>query len=270
MPKSKRNRVISLTATKKKQKELKSKLIEEVKKCTDDYERLFVFSYENMRNKNLQEVKNEWKSSRFFFGKNKVIGVGLGRGPEEEIRDDIHKISERMSGQRGLLFTNNTKEEVVKYFKLYAEPGFARTGATATETVKLDKGPLTQFSFSIEPRLRELGLTTSLNKGVVTLDKDEIVCEEGDVLTSDQAHILKLLGIEMAEFRFTIEAMWDRELGFKEFVPMPEKPSAKKRKQVPTKDKHSKAKKQRVEESEESEEEEDIEEDEEDEELEEN
>jgi len=271
MPKSKRNKQVSLTVTKKRPKELKKKLFEEVRKCADEYERLFLFSYENMRTTKLQEVKSEWRSSRFFFGKSKVIAVGLGRDPAEEIKDDIHKISERMTGQRGLLFTNNSKDEVLKYFKLYSEPCPARTGTTATETVKLEKGPLKQFSFALEPRLRELGLTTKLEKGVVHLEKDETICEEGDVLTSDQSQILKLLGNQMAEFKFNIEAMWDNEKGFKEFVPLPTNAKKRKRPEKPTPAKVKKPRKEKVVEPEESDVEEDAEQDDdEEEELEEN
>lgn len=42
---------------------------------------------------------------------------------------------------------------------------FARAGTSAETTVALEKGPLTQFSFAIEPQLRKLGLQTSLEKG---------------------------------------------------------------------------------------------------------
>lgn len=40
----------------------------------------------------MKEVREQWKPSRFFFGKNKVIAIGLGRTPEEEIEPDLHKV----------------------------------------------------------------------------------------------------------------------------------------------------------------------------------
>ena len=51
---------------------------------------------------------------RFYFGKNKVMAYALGRTAEEEYRENLHKISRRLYGQRGLLFTNKSQEEVVK------------------------------------------------------------------------------------------------------------------------------------------------------------
>lgn len=41
----------------------------------------------------------------------------------------------------------------------------ARAGNVAQMAVTLDKGPLEQFSHSMEPQLRQLGLPTALKKG---------------------------------------------------------------------------------------------------------
>lgn len=77
-----------------------------------------------------------------------------------------------------------------RFFKDYKVTEYARSGFVSKETVTLDAGPLTQFSHAIEPHLRQLGLPTSLVKGVVTLTKDHAVCQNGDVLTPEQCRIL--------------------------------------------------------------------------------
>ena len=51
---------------------------------------------------------------RFFFGKNKVMSLALGRTTEDEYKDNLHKLSKHLRGQTGLLFTNKSKEEVLK------------------------------------------------------------------------------------------------------------------------------------------------------------
>jgi len=117
---------------------------------------------------------------------------------------------------------------------LYSEPDFARTGDIATETITLDKGPLNQFSYAMETHLRLLGLTTKLEKGVIYLEKDETICDEGDTLTSDQSHLLKLLGIEMAEFKITIEACWSQDDHFEEIVPVEGKKRKRDAREGPT------------------------------------
>ncbi|MBN3310529.1 mRNA turnover protein 4 homolog [Amia ocellicauda] len=213
MPKSKRDKKVSLTKTTKKGLESKQNLIEELRKCVDTYRYLFIFSVANMRNNKLKDVRTAWKHSRFFFGKNKVMMIALGKGPADEYKDNLHKVSKYLKGEVGLLFTNKTKEEVKEYFSHFKEVDFARGGSKATMAVTLDEGPLDQFPHSMEPQLRQLGLPTALKKGVVTLLKDHDVCKDGEVLTPEQARILKLFGIEMAEFSVQIKCMWNSETG---------------------------------------------------------
>jgi mRNA turnover protein 4 len=42
----------------------------------------------------------------------------------------------------------------------------------------------------MEPQLRQLGMRTSLKKGIVTLDVDYQICKKGDKLTPEQARLL--------------------------------------------------------------------------------
>ncbi|XP_052026693.1 mRNA turnover protein 4 homolog [Apodemus sylvaticus] len=213
MPKFKRDKKVSLTKTAKKGLELKQNLIEELRKCVDTYKHLFIFSVANMRNSKLKDIRNGWKHSRMFFGKNKVMMVALGQSPSDEYKDNLHQVSKKLRGEVGLLFTNHRKEEVNEWFTKYSEMDFAREGNKATLTMSLDPGPLKQFPYSMEPRLRQLGLPTAFKKGVGTLLSDYEVCKEGDVLTPEQARFLKLFGYEIAEFKVTIKYMWDAQSG---------------------------------------------------------
>ncbi|XP_012371574.1 mRNA turnover protein 4 homolog isoform X2 [Octodon degus] len=212
MPKSKHDKKVSLRKTAKKGLELKQNRVEELQKCVDTYQYLFIFSMANMRNSKLKHIWNAWKCSWMFFGKNKVTMVALGRSPADEYKDNLHQVSKKLRGEAGLLFSNCTKKEVDEWFMKYTEMDFARAGNKATFTVTLDPGPLEQFPHSMEPQLRQLGLPTALRTGVVTLLSDYEVCKEGDVLTPEQARIL-LFGHEMVEFKVTIKYMWDAQSG---------------------------------------------------------
>ncbi|NXG38610.1 MRT4 protein, partial [Dromaius novaehollandiae] len=214
---------VSLTRTPRKGLEAKQALIAELRQCVDTYKHLFLFSVANMRNNKLKDVRSAWKHSRIFFGKNKVMMVALGREPASEYKENLHKVSKHLRGEVGLLFTNRTKDEVHEWFSQFKEVDFARAGNKATYTVSLDTGPLEQFPHSMEPQLRQLGLPTALKKGVVTLLSDYEVCKEGDVLTPEQARVLKLFGYEMAEFKVTIKFLWNSETGdFQQLVGDPE------------------------------------------------
>lgn len=214
MPRSKRDKKVSLTNTAKKGLQFKQQTVEQLRKCVDEYERIFVFSVENMRNGKLKDLRDDWKNdSRFFFGKNKLMQLALGKSKEDEVHDNLHKLSKRLIGQCGLLFTNRSKQEVVDFFESFSAPDFARSGFVATEDVTLPEGPLPDFPHSLEPHLRQLGMPTSLQRGIITLVKDYVVCKKGAVLKPEQARILKLMGKQMAEFRVTLKCMWGKDGG---------------------------------------------------------
>lgn len=220
---------VSLTNTAKKGLQFKQQLVEVVRNSVEDYERIFVFSVDNMRNGKLKDLRDDWKKDsryliisvsksfsiflrkvycpfkkkthansvlffpdccRFFFGKNKVMQLGLGKTKADEPHANLHLLSKRVVGQCGLLFTNRSTQEVIDFFESFGAPDYARSGFVATEDVVLPEGPLPDFSHALEPHLRQLGMPTSLQRGVITLLQDYQVCKKGSVLTPEQARIL--------------------------------------------------------------------------------
>jgi len=222
MPKSKRDKKISLTRVEKKGGlATKAALVDRLRVAVDNYARIFVFQVENMRNNKLKTVRDHWSHSKFFIGKNRVLAKALGNSEEEEYSENLHLVGKCLKNECGLLVTNQSEDDVLEYFNNLAEADFARTGGVATETVVLKEGPLVMFGHSMEPQLRQLGLPVQLVKGQVTMLTEHTVVNEGEVLTSEQARILKLLGHQQAEFKLNIVAGWNKEGGkfkvFKEF-----------------------------------------------------
>ncbi|KAK2589139.1 hypothetical protein KPH14_001959 [Odynerus spinipes] len=214
MPKSKRDKKISLTKTSKKGKVLKEQILEDIRSCASKYKRVFLISVQNMRNNKLKDLRTEWKDSRFFFGKNKVMAVALGKTPEEEVTEGVHNLANALIGQCGLLFTNRTKKEVLQWMEEYEDMDYARAGFVPTESIVLPEGPMPEFPHSIEPHLRQLGMPTALQKGVVTLVKKHKVCKKKQPLTPEQARILKLLGRPLVTFKLTPLGIYSKKHGY--------------------------------------------------------
>lgn len=74
-----------------------------------------------------------------------------------------------MKGQCALLFTDCTKEEVVEWFETFSYEDFARSGFQTDQTILLKEGPLKDFAHSIEPYLRQLGMPTKLDRGILVV-----------------------------------------------------------------------------------------------------
>jgi mRNA turnover protein 4 len=207
---------------------------------------LWLFQVGHMRNINIKDVRSAWKESallpfqtkillmiqnrtgRLFFGRVRVMALAIGNTPEREYSPGLHKISKHLHGQVGLFFTSWDTQETLDYFHSVQMPDFARSGNIAPREVQVPSGPLspivpeedqaegykpTPFPASMEPHLRQLGLNTRLEKGIVTMSVAQTICKKGDVLTTEQAHILKLLGVKLSTFRIALRWRWDKDTG---------------------------------------------------------
>ncbi|KAM7470388.1 hypothetical protein LguiA_008571 [Lonicera macranthoides] len=209
MPKSKRDRPVTLSKTKKKGREQKENIVSSIRDAVENYNSVYVFNFENMRNQKFKEFRDKLRSSsRFFLGSNKVMQVAIGRSVADEIRPGLHKVSKLLHGDSGLCFTNLPKEEAQSIFNDFGALDFSRTGSVATETVELKEGPLEQFTHEMEPFLRKQGLPVRLNKGVVELVSDYVVCEEGKHISPESSRMLRQLGMKMATFRLHLICRW--------------------------------------------------------------
>ncbi|KAL7004268.1 mRNA turnover and ribosome assembly protein [Cystobasidiomycetes sp. EMM_F5] len=217
MPRSKRQTVVALTKTEKKTKEAKGNLLDKVKQHADEFKYIWVFHIENMRTKCLQEVRDHWKGSKIMLGRNAVMRKALGATVEEEHKPGCSVIANQLEGDVGLLFTSETPQVVLEWFESYKVPDYARAGNLATEDFVLPEGAVQidgeNAPHSLEPQLRKLGLPTRLLKGIPTLSGEHRVCKEGQKLSPDQAHLLKLFHRQMATFQIVPKTCVDLEEG---------------------------------------------------------
>ena len=64
MPRSKRNKEVSLTNTKAKTKDQKTELITSLREFVDEYKHIFVFSYENLKGTKFRDIRFYWRESK--------------------------------------------------------------------------------------------------------------------------------------------------------------------------------------------------------------
>ena len=220
MPKSKRERKVTLSKTISKGRSRKESLLDQVRECVDQFSSAIVFTVDNMRGAALKQVRAHLKTSRLFFGRNKLMAAALGRTSSDEYRDNLHVVTGHLlhGGEAGIIFTDDSVATIRGVLSECQVPEFARAGASATRDVEVHASDISHFAPSMEPFLRKLGLPTRLTGGCVTLLGDYTVCKEGDVLRSEQAKLLQLLGIKMAVFSLSLSCCWSRDGSFEEYV----------------------------------------------------
>jgi len=192
-----------------------------------------------MRNTYLKDVRKAWDDSKVLFGKTKVMAKALGTTQEDEYQENLHKLSKvsfrlisrmranskKVNGDVGLLITSHPPNVVTEWFNSFIKTDFPRAGTIASITFTIPAGTVysrggqvdiqddSPLPHSLEPTLRQLGMPTRLQKGIITLDSEYTVCKEGDVLDSKQTRLLKQFGIACAEFRINLVGYWSKKNG---------------------------------------------------------
>ncbi|CAF2907612.1 unnamed protein product [Rotaria sp. Silwood2] len=137
--------------------------------------------------------------------------LALGRTSATEYLPSLSKISPYLVGKVDLMLTNRSPQEVLEYFNQLEMEDYARAEKHVKETVIIDDGPLDGFQHTMEPLLRSLGLITTLKKGIIHLLKPFTICSKGDVLTLEQAKLLKLFQRPLAHFKIKVKAHWNKQ-----------------------------------------------------------
>lgn len=211
MPKSKRHTKISLSVVKKKNKvEHKQKHFEQIIETVDQYKHVFVLRPHNMRNSQLQKLRDRFHESKFFIGKNRIMVRALGTDEASEVKTNIHKISNLLHGDCMLFMTNEDKTDMLDFFRAHKTLDFARGGFVPIETIERHPGPM-ELAHSIEPHLRKLGMPTRLKNGIIHLDSEFILCQAAKAITPEQAKLLKLLSIKLADFHLDVAGVWSSD-----------------------------------------------------------
>lgn len=169
MPRSRREKLVSLTKTDKKGREGKENLFRLIRETLDEHKYAWVFSVDNMRNTYLKEVRAQWNDSRIFFGRTKVMAKAIGTSPAEEYLDNLHSLSKLLKGTVGLLCTSHPPELVQEWFANYSKTDFARAGTVSPIEFIVPAGAVYSrggqipgdddvlLSHTLEPSVRAMG-----------------------------------------------------------------------------------------------------------------
>ena len=78
-------------------------------------------------------------------------------------------MSQRVTGNVALLFTNQPVEVVLDFFRNWMVPEFARGGHVSPTTIVLNPGPLEGFPTMMLDQFRKLGLIAEIENGKIVL-----------------------------------------------------------------------------------------------------
>lgn len=224
MPRSKRSKLVTLAQTDKKGKENKTRIFDEIRSALDEFRFVWILQLDDVRTPVLQDIRTDWAGSKLILGKRRVLEKSLGDTPEEEYKDNLHKLSKLCTGVSGLLFTNETPDTVQAYFTAYSKQDYSRAKSKAPIDFTIPEGIVysrggqiaieedVPMSHSLEETLRnKLKVPTKIKAGKIILNEPYVVCTEGETLDVRKALLLKQFGVAASEFKVNTIAYFDNE-----------------------------------------------------------
>jgi len=215
MAKSHRARPVKLTKTRKLGMARKEALIMRIRESIDEFDNIVSFQVRNVRSTFMRQVRQHFQGKgRFFFGKNKLMQLALGREPETEYKAGLSVMASTLVGTCGLFFTDLPLDGVLEYFRSFTMDDFPRSGFVATHSVSLPGGelPCPPFEASMDSYCRNtLIMPTEVRSGKLCLVHEIDVCRKGQRLTPEAARILRLLGDKMSTFKFILTCTASRK-----------------------------------------------------------
>ena len=246
MPKSKRATRVSLTqTTTKKTRDHKTKYVDTVRSAIDDADRIYLFSYENMRSTHFKDVRCHFRTSskkknaaassatmndddddddggggRLFLGKNRLLQIALGRTAADEYSDNVSRMSTHITGSVGILCTSMSRAAVEGYFASLAMPEYAKCGTICPMTITITSeymiSDAANYPACMMELLRKLGLPVEVRNGSLVLAGGRtsyVVCTKGEELTAEQCKILVHMRIKLSVFRINLLRRWEKKDG---------------------------------------------------------
>lgn len=132
MVKSKRNKIVHLTQVKKKGKDHKGSMIDQVKQYIAQYKNLFVMDVDGLKSDVLMALRlNVKPEGRIFAGKNTLFRLALKQARKKVSLEDL-----TLSGHYGYIFTNQGCDELTQRIQETDRPELSNRllGSASLET----------------------------------------------------------------------------------------------------------------------------------------
>lgn len=224
MARSRRSKLVTLAKTDAKTREVKERVFDSVRESLDTYKYCWVLKLDDVRTPVLQEIRSQWVGSRLIMGKRKVFIKALGDTRENEYKENLFRLSAKIDGVVGLLFTNEDINVVKDYFTAYERNDYSRAGSRSPMDFTIPEGIIysrggqipveddVPMVHSLEPTMRnKFEIPTKIVKGKIFLDQPYKVCSKGEKLDVRKSLILKQFGIAESKFKIKSQFFYDIE-----------------------------------------------------------
>ena len=215
MPKSKRSKIVNLTKTKPKQREIKEKTLAKLDANFKKFNNIHILELHNLAGENQKMLTNELQGL-IIFGKKTIMRLFFDRQIKNHpgLESFIEILVSPALKDVCLLLTNSPSASILETLKTLSCAEYAQPGTPATGTIVLSAGDqvFESISTSNDSYLRGMGLFTTVQNGKLFLQENYVASQKGKPVTVVQSKVLKMLGIKAGTFVVDCKAIYDKSL----------------------------------------------------------
>lgn len=192
-------------------KEWKKGKVEELEGLIDEYPVVGIINMKKMPAPQLQVIRKELKKKAKILMTKKSL---MKRALEKSKKKDIKKLDEYLNGQPTFIFTEMNPFELFKYIKENKTSAPAKAGDIAPKDIVINKGNTGLLAGPAIGQLSDVGIISKVQDGKIHVIKNVTVVKEGDVINSNLANVLNMLGMKPMKIGLNLLATYENTIIF--------------------------------------------------------
>ncbi|WP_407394096.1 50S ribosomal protein L10 [Methanobrevibacter sp.] len=190
--------------------EWKKEEVKELKGIIDEYDVVGIVDLMNIPAKQLQEMRRTLKGKAVIrMSKKNLLDLAFEDCNAEKA--NIVDLSEHMDGQVALIATEMNPFKLYKILEDSKTSAPAKAGSVAVEDIVVPKGDTGFEPGPFLGDLQQVGIPAKIDKGKITVQKDTVVVEAGEVVSQAVAATLSRLDINPMEVGIDLKAVYEEE-----------------------------------------------------------
>ncbi|GGN19736.1 50S ribosomal protein L10 [Halarchaeum nitratireducens] len=186
---------------------------EEVEALTEflrSYDSVGVVNVAGIPSRQLQDMRRELHgSAELRMSRNTLLARAL-----DEVDDGLEQLSEFLTGQVGLVGTNDNPFGLYKELEASKTPAPINAGEVAPNDIVIPEGDTGIDPGPFVGELQQIGADARIQEGSIQVLSDSVVTEEGEVVSDDVANVLGELGIEPKEVGLDLRSVYSEGVLF--------------------------------------------------------
>lgn len=188
--------------------EWKKDEVKEIKELIESYDVIGVVDLLNIPARQLQEMRKSLCGNA-LIRLSKINLINLALEDCNKNKENIINLSEHLSGQPALIFTDMNPFRLYKILEDSKTNAPAKAGSVAKDDIVVPKGDTGFQPGPFLGELQQIGANAKIDQGKIVVDKDAVVVEAGEVVSQQVASVLTRLDIKPMEVGIDLHAVFE-------------------------------------------------------------